>query len=627
VKSTTIIEAPKAVNLNWWKEAVIYQIYPRTFRDSNRDGVGDLQGIVEKLNYLKQTGITAIWLPPIYQGPAVHKVDFGYEVVNYKEIDKELSAQSADFEKLIQEAHKLEIKVILEFVPNHSSDEHPWFVASSEDLPELNEYKDYYVWHNGKVVEGKNVAPNNWKNHLGESAWTYIDSRQQWYLHQFSKEQPDLNYRTPAVKTEIEEALKFWLQKGVDGFWMDSAPYLVESASYQDENEIGEHTQNQKETFDIIEEWRKVIDDFNEQNPKTDPRLLITSAKTNIKNIKAYCGERNVKRAHFTLNNLLISNVENDTTVASIIKTIESWISNVPSDCTANWVLGNHDLHRVASRFGPERGDGLNILIAFLPGIMITNNGEEIGQRNGEVKQSECKDPIGCSAATEEEFQNITRDLGRTPFHWAGDATNAGFSEGKTLWLPVSNDYKNNNLKDQDKPAVKSHYHTYQDLINLRQKPGFVNAVVNLHSLQDSVLGISKTDSDGNIYVAVINIGDKKETVDLIFTTSSIELEPYESFIATTIADVEEGDTEWWKHALIYQIYPLSFKDSDNNGYGDLQGIISELKHLKDAGVTAAWLSPIFKSPQVDQGYDISDFMDIDELYGNLTDFKELRSA
>lgn len=162
VSSTTIIETPKATNPNWWKEAVIYQIYPRTFRDSNKDGVGDLQGIVEKLNHLKQTGITAIWLSPIHEGPTTHKVDFGYEVVNYEKIDQDI-LKNSDFDKFVEEAHKLGIKVILEFVPNHSSAEHPWFVSSRDDKhAEFDKYKEYYVWRNGKENAGKKEAPNNW---------------------------------------------------------------------------------------------------------------------------------------------------------------------------------------------------------------------------------------------------------------------------------------------------------------------------------------------------------------------------------------------------------------------------------------------------------------------------------
>lgn len=225
-----------ATSNDWWQHTVFYQIYPRSFKDSNNDGIGDLKGITDKLEYLKETGIGATWLSPIFESPMI---DFGYDISNYKKIHYEYGTME-DFDELIAKANELGIKVILDFVPNHTSDQSEWFIKSVNREPG---YEDYYVWRDGLVAGGGDaVPPNNWVSVFYGSAWTYHPVRKQFYLHQFTKEQPDLNFRNPKVRDEMKQELRFWLEKGVDGFRIDAVNHLFEDEEFRDEPASGRET-------------------------------------------------------------------------------------------------------------------------------------------------------------------------------------------------------------------------------------------------------------------------------------------------------------------------------------------------------------------------------------------------
>ncbi|KAF2889474.1 hypothetical protein ILUMI_16699, partial [Ignelater luminosus] len=354
-----------------------------------------------------------------------------------------------------------------------------------------------------------------------------VKKRQQWYLHQFAKQQPDLNYRNAELRQNMKDVLKFWMDRKVDGFRMDAVPYLVEQQSFADEPlsnnpnadpddyEYLTHTftSDQPETFDVIYEWREFIDEYNKEHSNEDPRVLMAEAYTDIDNTMRYYGDETRDGAHFPFNFLFITELNKTSTAEDIVAVVNKWLSKMPEGRTANWVLGNHDNHRVATRFGPERVDGMNMLNALLPGIMVTYNGEEIGQENGEVTYDEGEDPSACKAPVE-DFDKISRDFERTPFHW-DDSVNAGFNEGAKPWLPVSEKYKTTNLAAQSVSGLESHYQIYKELLQIRQKPAFVNGPLTIAALSENVIGFTREVANGDSYLVLINIGSSQEPINL----------------------------------------------------------------------------------------------------------------
>ncbi|KAJ4434274.1 hypothetical protein ANN_22826 [Periplaneta americana] len=417
--------------LDWWQTAVFYQIYPRSFKDSDGNGVGDLNGITQKLDYLKDLGVGAVWLSPIYKSPMA---DFGYDISDFEDIDPIFGTLN-DFDRLQRRTKELGIKLILDFVPNHSSDQHEWFIKSAR---REDPYTDYYTWADGKVdpLTGERSEPNNWLSVFRGSAWTWNEQRQQYYLHQFAIEQPDLNYRNPAVVEEMKNVVRFWLNKGVDGFRMDAIPFLFEDASFSDEapsgdpnakpgdhaNLVHNMTQNLPETYDMITQWRAVLDEKKAEDNVT--RLMMVEAYANLEHTMAYYGNNTVPGGHFPFNFLFITHLNNESSAAQIRGTINMWMREMREERWPNWVIGNHDQHRVASRFGPELADGLNMLALLLPGSVITYNGEEIGMEDGFVSWNDTVDPQGINAG-EDRYLIMSRDFERTPFHW-DNSTSSG---------------------------------------------------------------------------------------------------------------------------------------------------------------------------------------------------------
>lgn len=265
----------------WWTNANFYQIYPRSFQDSDGDGVGDLNGIAQRLEYFKFLGINAVWLSPIFKSPMK---DFGYDISDYRDIHYEFGTM-ADFDRLLKRCKDIGIKLVLDFVPNHTSDQHAWFLASSDPShPDYDTYKDFYIWHKGKTLEdGTKAPPSNWISIFRYSAWTYHEKRQEFYLHQFLDAQPDLNYRSASVVDEMKSILRFWLDKGVDGFRIDAVPYLFENDinpatnTYDDEPLSGNcspddycylnhpYTSDLDGTFEMIYQWREVSDSYTDK--------------------------------------------------------------------------------------------------------------------------------------------------------------------------------------------------------------------------------------------------------------------------------------------------------------------------------------------------------------------------
>ncbi|KXJ81434.1 hypothetical protein RP20_CCG019874 [Aedes albopictus] len=337
--------------LDWWEKAGFYQIYPRSFKDSDGDGIGDLNGITSKLAYLKEICVRAFWMSPINTSPMV---DFGYDISNYRDIQPEYGTME-DFENLVKEAKRVGLKVIMDLVPNHSSDKHEWFLMSENRTAG---YEDYYVWHDGveNPQGGQKLPPSNWLQAFRKSAWQWSEKRQQYYLHQFTVEQPDLNYRNPKVVQEMKDVITFWLDKGVDGFRIDAVPFLYEvlptNGVYPDEPLSGltqdpddfdflDHiyTQNQPETLDMVYQWRELVDKY-QQDHGGETRVLMTEGYTSLDELKKYyVSAAGRLGSHMPFNFGMINDLKIDSKAEDFVNMVQSWMNIVPANHVANWVV------------------------------------------------------------------------------------------------------------------------------------------------------------------------------------------------------------------------------------------------------------------------------------------------
>jgi alpha-glucosidase len=419
---------------HWWQTGTLYQIYPRSFQDSNGDGIGDLDGIRQRLDYLVWLGIDAIWISPVYPSP-MH--DFGYDVADYCGIDP-LFGSLESFDCLLHEAHTKGLKVILDFVPNHTSIAHPWFVASrrSRDNPK----RDWYIWRDPAADGG---PPNNWRGNFGGSAWTWDSTTGQYYYHAYLAEQPDLNWRNPDVRAAMHEVLRFWLRRGVDGFRVDVVWHLIKDSAFRNnppnpawteqdpeiERLLPIYSTDQPEVHDIVREMRHVLEEF-------DGRLLIGEIYLPVERLVAYYG-KNLMGAHLPFNFQLLST---DWAALNIADLIEKYEAALPEGGWPNWVLSNHDRPRIAARVGPEQARIAIMLLLTLRGTPTLYYGDELGIAHVEIEPRSIQDPW----AKREPHLGVGRDRSRTPMQW--DSTLfAGFSKHEP-WLPLTPDYATRNV-------------------------------------------------------------------------------------------------------------------------------------------------------------------------------------
>lgn len=441
----------------WWKTGTIYQIYPRSFKDSNKDGVGDIKGIIEKLDYIQWLGIDAVWLSPIYPSPMA---DFGYDIADYTAIHP-VFGSIEDFDHLLDEVHQRGMKLILDLVPNHTSDQHPWFLESksSKDNPK----RDWYLWHDAKP-DGS--APNNWLAAFGGSAWEWDENTGQYYYHAFLKEQPDLNWRNPQVQEAMFKVMKFWLDKGVDGFRVDVMWHMIKDLQLRDnpinpdyKQHMGTYDQllpvystDQQEVHTVVASMRKVLDSYTD-------RMMIGEVYLPINKLVNYYGVSN-QGAHLPFNFQLLLLPWNAPQIAAAIDQYEGAL---PEEGWPNWVLGNHDQHRIASRVGRDQARVAAMLLLTLRGTPTIYYGEEIGMRDVPIPFEEVQDPQGLNMPD----KNLSRDPARTPMQW-DNSDYAGFSTIKP-WLRVDAAFTRNNVAMQkdDPYAMLS---LYRKLIDLRKK-------------------------------------------------------------------------------------------------------------------------------------------------------------
>ncbi len=506
-------------NTDWWRGAVLYQIYPRSFKDSNGDGIGDLRGITEKLDYIAGLGVKGVWISPFFKSPMV---DFGYDVADYREIDPMFGTME-DFDALLEGLHARDLKMIIDLVFNHTSDRHPWFTESRKDM--INPKADWYVWADAKP---DGTPPNNWQSVFGGQAWRFDARRGQYYLHQYLDEQPDLNVRNPEVQDALLGVAKFWLDKGVDGFRLDAINHCIQDAYLRDnpsrpENErtpdrdykntydMQRHLydRSQPENLDFVRRLRALVDEY-------DDRMTVAEIgdDDNIARCIEYTAPGMLHTAYSfsLLTERYGAHVVHDMVGAFREKGAKSW---------PTWAFSNHDTKRVASRWAVQgRVDTrqlkmLQALLCSLWGTIFVYQGEELGLPDTKVPYEKMQDPFGKFAWPED----VGRDGCRTPIPWKHTMANAGFSDTNVEpWLPVPRNYQDSAVDVQDKDA-DSPLNFFRNFIKWRAKqPSFVTGDISFFETREPVLSFTR-----NRIIAVFNMGDKEEVYTLPGGTKPLE--------------------------------------------------------------------------------------------------------
>lgn len=462
----------------WWKESVVYQIYPRSFNDSNGDGIGDIPGIIEKLDYLKELGIDVIWLSPVYKSP---NDDNGYDISDYKDIMDEFGTIE-DWDRLLDEIHDRGLKLMMDLVVNHSSDEHHWFIESRKSKD--NPYRDYYIWRPGK--DGS--EPNNWTSVFSGPAWEYDETTNEYYLHIFSKKQPDLNWENPKLREEIYDMMAWWLNKGIDGFRMDVINFISKVDGLPSSSNPSENYMNGPKVHDYLQEMnQKVLSNYDIMTVGECPGATTGDAVQ-------YANSDNTElNMIFTFEHMDLDSGENGKwdlkpwSLSDLKKVMSKWQEDLEGKGWNSLYMNNHDQPRMVSRFGDDthyRVTSAKMLATFLhmlKGTPYIYQGEELGMTNVQFPSiDDYKDVEIINMYREKVIQNHEdpneimkaihvkgRDNARTPMQW-DDGHHAGFTTGEP-WLKINPNYKEINAKRalEDKDSI---FYYYQKLIKLRKQ-------------------------------------------------------------------------------------------------------------------------------------------------------------
>ena len=500
------------VETPWWKHAVFYEIYPRSFADSNNDGIGDLNGIDAKLGYLKALGVSAIWISPCYPSP---QKDFGYDVSDYENIDP-MYGDLKDFDKLEQNARQDGLRIIMDFVPNHTSDQHKWFLDSRSSR--TSAHRDWYVWRDAKPGGG---PPNNWISDFGGPAWTFDPATRQYYYHYFEAAQPDLNWRNPAVRKAMFDVTRFWYQHGVSGFRLDAVDTLFEDPALRDnptkpgKTEFGDpemvnkYNDNLPENHDVLKQLRSIADQH-------DAVLVGETWTDSIGALKAYYGAHEDEiqlPMDFMFTTVNVLSAPKFRTQIALQESAKEW---------PVYVITNHDMRRSYDRYGDgQHNDAIAKVMAgmylTLRGTPIMYYGEELGMANNDpTRREDVKDPLGIAGWPEQKG----RDGERTPMQWDG-TKNAGFTTG-TPWLPVPESYKTHNVESelQDPDSVLLFY---KHLLELRRNsPALLDGeYIPLNEDDPNVLAYIRKEKD-NLVLVVLNMASSTQSVKLALDAKGI---------------------------------------------------------------------------------------------------------
>lgn len=491
----------------WWQSAVIYQIYPRSFYDANGDGIGDLRGIIEKLDYLQALGVDALWLNPVYPSPMR---DFGYDVSDYCGIDPAFG-DMADMQELITQTHKRGMKIVMDMVFNHTSHQHPWFKAALENDPK---YRDFYIWQTPQ--NNKHKKPNNWRSAFGGSAWRWHNKRQGFYLHSFLPAQPDLNWRNPEVEKAALHILDFWLAKGVDGFRFDVINLLFKDPALRNnplrfggigrpyEWQQHRYDRNQNETHLFLQRMRRHLD--NKGDILSVGEIMYDKYET-CASAASFCGQQD--ELHIAFNFELL---HAKFSAPALHRALQRWYDALGK----NWpsiTFSNHDFPRQISRTGRYKQAEKSRLLAMLAlsakGTVILYYGEEIGMQEEPVRKKEIQDPAG------QFYWPIYkgRDGCRRPMCW-DDSEYGGFSSQRS-WLPISpNAAKRNVLAQQMNPY--SLWHFYRSLIALRKEyPCLQTGEIMLHPVQHHVLYFTRSLGSQILHI-MLNISRRPQAMPYV---------------------------------------------------------------------------------------------------------------
>ncbi|MGD6832347.1 glycoside hydrolase family 13 protein [Sutcliffiella halmapala] len=528
----------------WWKEAVAYQVYPRSFMDSNGDGIGDLRGVISKLDYLKELGIDVIWICPMYKSP---NVDNGYDISDYQDIMEDFG-NMADFDELLAETHNRGMKLIIDLVINHTSDQHPWFIesASSKDNPK----RDWYIWEDGK--DGK--EPNNWESIFNGPAWQYDEKTEQYYMHIFATEQPDLNWENKDVRFALYSMVNWWLDKGIDGFRVDAISHIKKEPGFPD-------LPNPKKldyvpSFDYmmnVEGIQKHLEELKEQTFARYDIMTVGEANgVKLNQADEWVGEENGKfNMIFQFEHLGLweKGTEGGVDLLQLKETLTKWQKGLEGNGWNALFLENHDQARSVSTWGNDKeylvesAKSLGALYFLMQGTPFIYQGQELGMTNVRFESINDYDDVGMknlynieSAKGEEQAQKVMeiiwakgRDNSRTPMQW-NDQPNGGFTTG-TPWMGVNENYKTINVENQwnDPNSVLSFY---RDMINLRKAEDvFVYGAYDLILEEDTqVYGYTRTLGE-KVAVVLCNLSGEEAAIELDtlnVSSSDLRMQNYE---------------------------------------------------------------------------------------------------
>lgn len=511
----------------WFKEMSVYQVWPRSFKDGNGDGIGDVAGILEKLDYIKSLGVDAIWFSPLYASP---QKDYGYDIADYYSINPEYGTLD-EFKKVIDGAHERGIKIIMDLVINHTSDQHEWFKKSAAGDPK---YKDYYIWRPGRGKDGKKF-PNNWMATFPGDGWTYNEQRGEYYLHLFAVEQPDLNHDNPAVREEVKKIMRFWLDLGVDGFREDVITYISKTPGLPNGFPLPvmrgmEHYSPGPNLIKYLSEYREVLKGYPDrmqlgEAPMMTPKNALKYVAGDNKVLDMMFGFQ-----HMEADCLFTSYLHTPFSLVKLKKIYKNWQTMLLEKGWNTNYIENHDQPRIISRYGSEEyrfesGKALCTMYTFLSGSHFVYQGQEIGMSNLTFKSWDDFVDVA-TFSTKKIFEKLkvfrdktifkmacyaARDNARTPVQWSAEK-NAGFTTGDKAWFTVNPNYPEVNVASQiDDPDSQLNFYRKAIALRKENKEAAVYGKFVLHYPRDKRLfAYDKLGEDGSKLTVVINLSDKE---------------------------------------------------------------------------------------------------------------------